>query len=487
MTTTFESLGTPRAICDVLAERGITEPFPIQAAAVADGLAGRDICGRAPTGSGKTLAFGIPLVANLPSAKPKRPRALVLAPTRELAGQIADELKPLARSMGSSILTVFGGVGYGPQRKGLSRGVEILVACPGRLADLIGEGAVSLGDVERVVLDEADRMADMGFLPAVEKLLDQTSRKRQTMLFSATLDGAVDRLVRNYQTNPVRHDVTTPGDEPDLCHTLVEIGRTERAKVAADVIKRHGSTIVFCRTRRGADRVARQIEKFGVVTAPIHGGRNQNQRQRALEAFMSGRVTALIATDVAARGIHVDNVACVVHYDPPADAETYVHRSGRSGRAGAEGQVISLLESSQMRDARKMLRSLDIEDAPEQSGGATKPAAKARPETRSEPTSKASTQRDNGRSREPANGRRRPEREKVAVAAAGSGDTHSGEVKFFDRRRGFGFIAHAERGDVFVHHSALPGAGKSLKGGEAVSFEIAPGRRGDEARKVVVH
>ena len=479
--TTFESLGTPRAICDVLAARGITEPFPIQSAAIADGLAGRDVCGRAPTGSGKTLAFGVPLVANLPSAAARRPRALVLAPTRELAGQIAEELEPLAAAMGARTLTVFGGVGYGAQRKGLARGVEVLVACPGRLADLISEGSVDLGDVARVVLDEADRMADMGFLPAVERLLDQTASGRQTMLFSATLDGAVDRLVTKYQNDPARHDVTTPDDEPDLVHTLLEVVRTERARTAAEVIGRHGSTIVFCRTRHGADRVARQISKQGVTTAPIHGGRNQNQRQRALDAFVAGDVTALVATDVAARGIHVDDVACVVHYDPPGDAETYVHRSGRSGRAGAQGQVVSLLEGSQLREARKMLRSLGIEPggeqvpAPARADGGRNGAERGDVKRREAPGARRGR---SGSSESGSRGRNRREKAASRPRSTASDDLHSGEIKFFDRRRGFGFIAHPDRGDVFVHHSALPGAGRKLKGGEAVSFEIAPGRKG---------
>ena len=359
MPPTFARLGVPESICRALEERGITRPFDIQAAAMADAMAGHDICGRAPTGSGKTLAFGIPLVANTVRARPHRPAALVLAPTRELADQIMTELRSFAG--GVRVAVVYGGVGYGRQIESLRRGVDILVACPGRLEDLIEQGVVGLGAVETVVIDEADRMADMGFVPAVRRLLDQTSPARQTMLFSATLDGDVASLTRDYQHRPVRCEV---GEEtPDVVaadHVFWNVARAERIGVTADAIVASGSAIVFCRTRHGCDRLARQLGRTGIATAAIHGGRSQNQRTRALGEFAGGRVQALIATDVAARGIHVERVGAVIHYDAPEDHKAYLHRSGRTARAGQGGVVVSLIPPEQARELGRMQRQLDI-------------------------------------------------------------------------------------------------------------------------------
>ena len=290
VSSTFADLGVSTDLVSALSERGITEPFPIQAAAIADALAGRDLCGRAPTGSGKTLAFGVPLVARVDRGTSRRPRALVLAPTRELAQQIHDELVPLASARGRRVLTVYGGVGYGPQRNPLRKGVDIVVACPGRLEDLVAEGSIDLSDVDIVVVDEADRMADMGFLPSVRRLLDATSPDRQTMLFSATLDGDVAVLTSRYQHDPVRHEV---GEiEPDVTsarHLFWRVTHEDRRRHAADVIAAAGPTLVFCRTRRGADRLARVLERDGLAAAAIHGGRSQGQRDRALAAFPAGR------------------------------------------------------------------------------------------------------------------------------------------------------------------------------------------------------
>ncbi|MCY4422187.1 MAG: DEAD/DEAH box helicase [Acidimicrobiaceae bacterium] len=360
MSPTFAQLGVPDSICRALDERGITQPFDIQAAAMADAMAGHDICGRAPTGSGKTLAFGIPLVATAVRARPHRPTALVLAPTRELADQIMTELRSFAG--GVRVAVVYGGVGYGRQMEALRRGVDILVACPGRLEDLIEQGVVSLAAVEAVVIDEADRMADMGFIPAVRRLLDQTSPDRQTMLFSATLDGDVASLTREYQYKPVRCEV---GEEtPDVIaadHVFWNVARAERIGVAADAITASGSAIVFCRTRHGCDRLARQLDRAGIATAAIHGGRSQNQRTRALGEFASGRVQALIATDVAARGIHVQGVDAVIHFDAPEDHKAYLHRSGRTARAGQGGVVVSLVLPEQAREMGRMQRQLGLE------------------------------------------------------------------------------------------------------------------------------
>ncbi len=364
MSTTFAQLGVPQFICDALARRDIHEPFEIQAATIADGLAGRDVCGRAPTGSGKTLAFGVPLVANvadLGKAEPRRPMGLVLAPTRELAEQITTELRSFSGNV--RIDAVYGGVGYGGQLTALKRGVDILVACPGRLEDLIQRRDVDLRNVKFVVLDEADRMADMGFMPSVRRLLDQTPRGRQTVLFSATLDGDIAKLTAEYQQDPVRHEV---GEEsPDIksaVHKFWTVERLDRNPVVAEVVKAAWPAIIFCRTRHGADRLAKQLDKLGLKAAPIHGGRSQNQRNRALEDFTKGRVHALVATDVAARGIHVDGVASVIHYDPPEDHKAYVHRSGRTARAGAEGIVVSIVQPGQKNEFKKMQRLIGLDE-----------------------------------------------------------------------------------------------------------------------------
>ncbi len=361
MTPTFADLGIPQGLTDFLAELGYAIPFEVQTITIPDALAGRDIAARAPTGSGKTLAFGLPLLMAVEDARPRRPRGLVLAPTRELADQIKRELEPIARAGGRRVIAVYGGVGYEPQKRALARGVDVLVACPGRLADLIGQGEVSLSDADVVVIDEADRMSDMGFLPEVRRLLDRTPPDRQTLLFSATLDGDVGVLARNYQQDPVLHEVgeMEPNIE-EMRHLFWRLETAKRVDVASNLIQAAGPTIVFCRTRRGADRVAKQLERAGATSAAIHGSRSQSQRNRALDSFARGKVEALVATDVAARGIHVDGVACVLHFDPPIDDKTYVHRSGRTARAGAEGVVVSFVADHELRDTDRMVRNLRL-------------------------------------------------------------------------------------------------------------------------------
>ncbi len=361
---TFAQLGVPPFISDALARRDITQPFEIQAVTIADMLAGRDVLGRAPTGSGKTLAFGVPLIAQLGDsdrAQPRKPRALILAPTRELAEQITTELRTFAGRL--RVDAVYGGVGYGAQITALKRGIDVLVACPGRLEDLIQRRDVDLSLVRYVVLDEADRMADMGFMPAVRRLLDRTPSDRQTVLFSATLDGDVAKLTKEYQREPVRHEV---GEEtPDVkaaTHRFWKVDRSDRNDVLAEVVKAAWPTIIFCRTRHGADRLAKQLGRLDVQSVPIHGGLSQSQRNRSLDAFSTGRAHALIATDVAARGIHVDGVASVVHYDPPEDHKAYIHRSGRTARAGAAGVVVSLVQPEQVKDVRRMQRDIGIDE-----------------------------------------------------------------------------------------------------------------------------
>lgn len=359
MSPTFAQLGVPESICHALRRAGISTPFPIQSLTIPDALDGADICGRAPTGSGKTLAFGIPLVANAVRAKSRRPRSLVLSPTRELAGQIASELRTLSTRVRVGV--IHGGVGYGAQGKRLQQGVEILVACPGRLEDLINRKVVSLHEVDQVVIDEADRMADMGFLPAVRRLLDQTSAHRQTLMFSATLDRDVAKLTRDYQHHPVTHRV---GDaKPDMKaaeHRFWKVAKTDRIAACVDLITSEGSTIVFCRTRHGSDRLARQLSQRGVKAAAIHGGHAQSRRTRTLRGFVRGQIEALVATDVAARGIHVEGVATVIHYDPPENQKTYLHRSGRTARAGRTGLVVSLIQPDQVAGAKKIQRQLDL-------------------------------------------------------------------------------------------------------------------------------
>jgi superfamily II DNA/RNA helicase len=363
----FSELGVSPSLTAALEKGGITSAFPIQAATLPDCLAGRDVCGKAPTGSGKTLAFGLAVLSRL-EAKPQvkrrgrqHPSALVLVPTRELAAQIEAVVAPLAGAIGASVASVYGGVGYGPQLNALRRGVDVLVACPGRLIDLLERGSVNLSHVDVVVIDEADRMADMGFLPAVRRLLDQTSASRQTLLFSATLDGPVDKLVRDYQRNPTRHEIQVDeGDQGQVDHYFWRVESGDRVAVTAEAIAARGPAVVFCRTKRGADRLSDRLSRSGLSSAAIHGDRSQAQRERALASFRNGRLDVLVATDVAARGIHVDAVPLVVHFDPPADSTDYVHRSGRTGRAGANGLVVSLIGNQQIADARAVQKRLGL-------------------------------------------------------------------------------------------------------------------------------
>ena len=363
MATTFSDLGLPDVLITTLSSHGITEPFPIQSATISDVLAGKDVSGRAPTGSGKTLAFGLPILAKVGSAAPNRPQALILAPTRELAAQIRLDLAPYGKAMNRQVFAVFGGVRYTQQKEFLRRGIDVLVATPGRLEDLMEQGAADLSDVSIVTIDEADRMADMGFLPDVRRILDKTRNDRQTLLFSATLDGAVGVLIRNYQSNPVTHEAGTIEPETmDAEHHFWLVDRNRKVGHAADVIRIADRSIVFARTRIGVDKLAKRLSGLGVRAVPMHGGLSQNQRNRALKAFSEGDAQALVATDVAARGIHIDAVASVIHFDPPEDSKDYVHRSGRTARAGASGNIVSLVTSEQRRSVRRMLDKLGMHE-----------------------------------------------------------------------------------------------------------------------------
>jgi superfamily II DNA/RNA helicase len=415
VSSSFVSLGAPAELAHRLALRGITEPFPIQAAVLPDAIAGRDICGRAPTGSGKTLAFGIPLVSRVRGSEPRRPRGLVLVPTRELAAQVATELKLLAGPNGPSVVAIYGGMGFGPQIGALRRGVDVVVACPGRLTDLVNRREVDLDDVRMVVLDEADRMADMGFLPEVRRLLDRARPDRQTLLFSATLDGDVDVLVQRYQRDPVRCELVPEDDHSRRQHVFWTTAAADRIALLAGVVDAHWPTIVFCRTKYGAQRLANQLGRSGVSAAAIHGDRSQGQRDRALAAFATGKVQALVATDVAARGIHVDNVAAVVHFDLPGSEKDYIHRSGRTGRAGGTGLVVSLVNGDQRHGAADLQRKLGFEPrlhAPDVAAladerHAAQPASRqarqqGRPPRRPAPRSPRRTQRSANRGRRSA-------------------------------------------------------------------------------------
>ena len=362
--SSFIDLGVPARLADVLSGLGIDTPTPIQAATLGDSLAGRDVLGRGRTGSGKTYAFLLPLVARLSggaSARPGAPRALILAPTRELVGQIEASLAPLAEAAGLSTRTVFGGVGQNPQVTALRRGVDIVVACPGRLEDLIGQGHCSLGSVEVTVLDEADHMADLGFLPAVRRLLGQTPRQSQRLLFSATLDKAIDALVKQFLTKPVTHEAdSAQSPVAAMTHHVLHIERDHRLPVLVDLTSAPGRTVVFTRTKHGAKALARQLNRSGVPAVELHGNLGQNARTRNMEAFHDGRATALVATDIAARGIHVDDVALVVHADPPTEHKAYLHRSGRTARAGNAGTVVTLMTTEQKRDVRELTRAAGI-------------------------------------------------------------------------------------------------------------------------------
>jgi superfamily II DNA/RNA helicase len=362
----------------VLAARGVTTPRPIQARTLLDALAGRDVLGRAETGSGKTLAFGLPLLIRTATARGKRtarqPRGLVLVPTRELAGQVHDELLPLAAVLDLRLLAVYGGVPIHPQAQQLRRGIDVVVATPGRLLDLLGQGTCSLDAVAIAVLDEADHMADMGFLPAVTSLLDRVPAGGQRLLFSATLDTQVDTLVRRYLTDPARHTVApTAAAATRMDHQIRTVKATDKIAVAAELAGRHGRTLVFVRTKHRAARLARQLDRAGIRAGALHGNLTQPARTRALAAFAAGTVPVLVATDIAARGIHVDGIDQVVHFDPPPEPKAYLHRSGRTARAGAAGTVITLVLPEQATEVATLHRRAGIASPPPPVGPKTSP------------------------------------------------------------------------------------------------------------------
>jgi len=423
----------PARLTHVLSSLGIDTPTPIQSATLPDAFAGRDVLGRGRTGSGKTYAFLLPLVARLSddsTARPKAPRALILAPTRELVSQIDQALAPLALAAGLTSRTVFGGVGQNPQVTALRRGVDILVACPGRLEDLIGQGHCSLAAIEVTVLDEADHMADLGFLPAVRRLLAQTPRGGQRLLFSATLDRAIDGLVRQFLVNPVTHEADSAQSPISaMSHHVLHVDREHRLPILVDLISAPGRTVVFTRTKRGAKTLARQFNNSGVSAVELHGNLAQNARTRNLEAFHDGRASTLVATDIAARGIHVDDVSLVVHADPPAEHKAYQHRSGRTARAGNAGTVVTIMTSEQVHDVRVLTRAAGISPTTTRIQGATHPVLAelapgarvlSRPIKSADPAASASQPVKAAKPR-PRNHRRRQERSRGSnLSAAGT-------------------------------------------------------------------
>jgi superfamily II DNA/RNA helicase len=369
---TFESLGVSQELTKALADEGIVSAFPIQALTVADALAGRDVCGKAKTGSGKTLAFGVPLLQRAkatreaqgdrePAGRPARPLALVLLPTRELAVQVHDVIMPLARTIGLRTVAVYGGADIDRQVTKLRKGVDVVIATPGRLIDLGDRGEIAVDKLETLVLDEADRMADMGFMPQVEWVLRRLEQPHQTLLFSATLDGAVDMLVKRYLTDPVFHEVASSTQTVTLMeHRFLQVHQMDKVKVAAAICRAQEKSLLFVRTKRGADRLVENLGKEGIRAAAIHGDLRQTNRERALSDFSNGKLSVLVATDVAARGLHIDGVDGVIHYDPPEDHKAYLHRSGRTARAGKAGVVVSLSLWNQLVEMEVIQRRLAL-------------------------------------------------------------------------------------------------------------------------------
>ncbi|MCV7431699.1 DEAD/DEAH box helicase [Mycolicibacterium bacteremicum] len=426
---TFADLGLPEAVVTTLAANGIESPFPIQAATLPDSLAGRDVLGRGKTGSGKTYAFLLPVVGRL-TANPKSRRsgafrALILAPTRELATQIDASLAPLAKATGLKSVTIFGGVGAQPQIQKLRDGVDIVIACPGRLEDHVKSGHADLSGVEITVLDEADHMADLGFLPPVKRLLDRTPRDGQRLLFSATLDNGIDVLVQRYLHDPVVHSVDSEQSPVSaMVHHVLHVDHDARFEVLADLAASPGRTIVFARTKYGAKGLARKLNSRGVPAVELHGNLSQNARTRNLGAFSDGAATVLVATDIAARGIHVDDVNLVVHADPPVEHKAYLHRSGRTARAGSEGTVVTLMLDSQVSDVRVLTRKAGVKPTVTKFAGASHPVLQEiapGERTFSGPivleTPEAPAQRPAGQS----NRRRKPQRHSGSGGSGGSG------------------------------------------------------------------
>ena len=359
--STFTDLGVEQAIVDVLTSQGITNPFPIQKMTLPDAFAGKDITGKAETGSGKTLAFGIPMLTHVGVASAKRPQGLILVPTRELANQVTKALAPLLEAKHLTAVAVYGGAPMGPQIDALAAGASIAIATPGRLIDLLERKALIPSDISIVTIDEADQMADMGFMPQVRRIMAQLPEKRQTFLFSATLDHQVTELIDRYMTNPTEHAVESDNDTVDsMEHRFLKVHFMDKAKVVAEISRHNGRVLAFSRTKAGADRLARDLKELDISAAPIHGDLPQVKRERSLQRFSDGKVAVLVATNVAARGLHIDGVDVVIHYDPPDDPKTYLHRSGRTARAGESGLVVTLVEWDQVNEVLGIQRRANL-------------------------------------------------------------------------------------------------------------------------------
>ncbi len=360
-TETFSDLGVERAIVDVLTSQGILTPFPIQSMTLPDAFAGKDITGKAETGSGKTLAFGIPMLTHVGPAKPKKPQGLILVPTRELANQVTKTLAPLLEAKNLTAVAVYGGAPMGPQVDALAAGASIAIATPGRLIDLLERRALLPSDISIVAIDEADQMADMGFMPQVRRIMAQLPEKRQTFLFSATLDHQVGELIERYMTDPTKHEVESDSVTVDTMeHRFLKVHFMDKAKVVAEISRHNDRVLAFSRTKAGADRLARDLDDLNIAAAPIHGDLPQHKREQSLQRFSDGKVAVLVATNVAARGLHIDGVDVVIHYDPPDDPKTYLHRSGRTARAGESGLVVTLVEWDQVNEVLGIQRRANL-------------------------------------------------------------------------------------------------------------------------------
>ncbi len=434
--TTFSALGTPKALADTLTAQGIVEPFPIQVKTLPDTLSGRDVLGRGRTGSGKTIAFAIPLVARLAEReakhfrKPGRPMGLVLAPTRELATQINATIEPLAKAAGLNTTVIYGGISQARQEKALRAGVDIVIACPGRLEDLIRQRVLTLEAVEITVLDEADHMADLGFLPVVKKLMDMTPSQGQRLLFSATLDNGVDKIVQRYLSNPLTHSVDDPQAAVTTMehHVLVVNDQTVKKQLIVELASGAGRRVLFMRTKHHARKLAKTLTDAGIPAVDLHGNLSQNARDRNLAEFSSGDVRVLVATDVAARGVHVDDVELVIHVDPPTEHKAYLHRSGRTARAGSDGTVVTLTLPEQQTDVKKLMKAAGVEvnfervtaNSPLVAELVGEMAEKIDPRTRAALLAKKAAQQGGGTSTG-ANAERKRARRQAAPTAGGRG------------------------------------------------------------------
>ncbi|WP_326569013.1 DEAD/DEAH box helicase [Amycolatopsis rhabdoformis] len=472
--TTFTELGLPKSLVDALADQGVTSPFPIQEATLPHTLAGRDVLGRGRTGSGKTYGFALPVLARLAAGptrrRPGRPRALILAPTRELATQIEATIAPLGKVLGLKTTTIFGGVSASPQITRLRDGVDIVVACPGRLADHMRSGEVKLDQIEITVLDEADHMADLGFLPEVRRIMDQTPERGQRLLFSATLDGGVDVLVKRFMHDPVTHSVdSAQSPVSTMTHHVLHLEETHRLPVLVDLTAAPGRTLVFTRTKHRAKSLTRKLVASGVPAVELHGNLGQNARTRNLEAFSSGAARTLVATDIAARGIHVDDVTLVIHADPPVEHKAYLHRSGRTARAGASGTVVTLMTDEQRADVRDLTRKAGIKPTTTQIGPGHPLLAELAPGERTFDASPRRPIVDDRPKKVTASG-------SDPSARSGRGGRRGGPAPENRGGQGSRAAAQSRRGESAGRGSSRNGAGRDAAGGGRDSFNDGAGR-----------